>query len=320
VADSIGPIITSAQVVERPGPGIDTIYVAFSEAVQQQSLVGASLIILRNGVSTPITIDAFKPLSGGVFSVSLNAGSLPPQAGDSLRINPAGPLRDQVGNAANVNNRPVLLGVKQIPAGVVAAWYVDRDSGSADGVVDAVIVRFTKKVGLQDLSFLVDWGYPIHGERYPRAARLSYYGDSTTVSVSLINAFSTPPGIKTDGAMRVTPYFSSFPGISQNFPVADSAAPVIDSAVYYVNSVTLASCDTLKVAFSEPVNISQSVNPFLLSGKSASSYIFTLSRIGGAGAVDLFLRFSAGQRFAADRRLDMDRRKRSGRNFRTVAE
>jgi hypothetical protein len=88
--------------------------------------------------------------------------------------------------------------------------------------------------------------------------------------------------------MRVTPYFSSFPGISQNFPVADSAAPVIDSAVYYVNSVTLASCDTLKVAFSEPVNISQSVNPFLLSGKSASSYIFTLSRIGGAGAVDSF--------------------------------
>jgi len=40
VADSIGPIITSAQVVERPGPGIDTIYVAFSEDVEQQAWSG----------------------------------------------------------------------------------------------------------------------------------------------------------------------------------------------------------------------------------------------------------------------------------------
>jgi hypothetical protein len=295
VADSIGPIITSAQVVERPGPGIDTIYVAFSEAVQQQSLVGASLIILRNGVLMPITVDAFKPLSGGVFSVSLNTGSLPPQAGDSLRINPAGPLRDQVGNAANINNRPVLLGVKQIPAGVVAAWYVDRDSNRADGVVDAVIVRFTKKVGLQGLSFLVDWGYPITANNVSGAAVSYVNGDSTMVSVSLINAFSTPPGIKTGGLMQVTPYFSSFPGVSQNVPAADSAGPVIDSAVYYVNSATLASCDTLKVVFSEPVNISQSMPPFMLSGKSGVPYVFTLSKTGGSGAVALFCVSSPGK-------------------------
>jgi hypothetical protein len=55
-ADSIGPIITAAQVVERAGGAtIDTLYVTFSEAIKATSLKGQSLILIKNGTPTVVS-------------------------------------------------------------------------------------------------------------------------------------------------------------------------------------------------------------------------------------------------------------------------
>jgi hypothetical protein len=108
------------------------------------------------------------------------------------------------------------------------------------------------------------------------------------VMISLKNAFATSPGIKTSGPMRITPYFTLFPGVVQNSPAADSAAPVIDSAIYYVNSGEPGACDTLKVVFSEPVKIASPADPFLFSGKSTVSYTLTLTPVTITGAVAKF--------------------------------
>ena len=270
VSDSIGPVITSAQAVERLSKGVDTLYIAFSESVVEQTLIGASLILIHNGISTAVSITAYQKLSGGVYSAVLDTASPAPRAGDSLRINPAGPLRDQIGNAAHPLNRPVLLGIKQIPAGVTAAWYVDRENGRADGIVDAAVVRFNKKVSLQDLSFLVDWGYPFTAKNV-RDSGLSYSGtDSMTVNVTLKNAFSPSPGIKTSGAMLVTPFFSSFPGVAQGVPAADSAAPVIDS-VSLISDPNCGAIDTLLVYFSEPILLTSSTSPINVLSKTTNT-------------------------------------------------
>jgi hypothetical protein len=75
--------------------------------------------------------------------------------------------------------------------------------------------------------------------------------------------------------------------------VADSAAPVLESATYSVNSGAHPACDTLVVTFSEPVNTIQASSQFLLSGKSGQSYTFNLSTVASAGKTDTFCVSSA---------------------------
>jgi hypothetical protein len=260
VGDSIGPVITSAQAVERLTTGVDTLYIALSEAIAQQSLVGASLILIKNNVFFIDTVTSFQLISGGVYAVSLSAGSAAPKLGDSLRINAAGLLRDQIGNPAHPFNRPIKLGIKQVPASIVSGYYTDRD---ADGIVDTAIICFNKNVGLSDLSFMFDWGNNVLAANL-RDTCLSYVNnDSARVAVAIKNAFAPSPGLKTSGIMRVTPFFSLFPGATQNVPLGDSAAPVIKAASFLPDVGNGTSpCDTLKVDFSENVLISQNPSPF----------------------------------------------------------
>jgi len=285
VADSIGPIITSAQVVERAsGATIDTLYVTFSEAIAPASLKGASLILIQNGVPNVINVESAQKLTVSRFALALTSGTPQPQPGDSLRINPAGPVRDLYDNAANVLNPAVAITLKQIPPGIITAYYVDRDaSGAADGYVDTAIIQFNKKVALSDLSFQLDWGVGfdmtgITGDTISYAS-----SDSMRVAIALRLVYPYTGVLKTSGAMFVTTSFASFPGETRQAPVADSAAPVIDSAAYDVNTFAGGGCDTLRVVFSEPVNINQAFNPFMLSGKTAASYTFSLSPIAISG-------------------------------------
>jgi hypothetical protein len=131
VADSIGPIIAAAQVVERAtGSSIDTLYATFSEALQPASLIGASLILIKNNTPTVISIDSYQMLTPLRFALALASGAPQPQPGDSLRINPVGPVRDLYGNEAHQLNPPVVLTLKQIPPAILSAYYVDRSSVS----------------------------------------------------------------------------------------------------------------------------------------------------------------------------------------------
>jgi len=290
VFDSIGPVITSAQVVERLSKGIDTLYLALSEAVSAQTLSGASLTLIKNGVSYLDTVTAYQTLSAGVFTVSLSPGSTPPQAGDSLRINAPGPLRDLSANAAHPLNIPVVLGIKQIPAGVDSGYYFDRSENGADGIVDTAIIYFNKKVYLTTLSFLFDWGNNTITSNI-RDSNLSYKGaDSTTVAACIRGAFSPQPGIKTSGSMRVTPFFSSFPGATSNVAIDDSAAPVITAAAFLPDLSGAATlCDTLQVTFSEDVTIAPVPSPFnLLNLATGAGYTLTLAPIAVTGAIARF--------------------------------
>ena len=199
--------------------------------------------------------------------------------GDSLRINPAGPVRDLYGNAANALNPAVAITLKQIPPGIITAYYVDRDaSGAADGYIDTAIIQFNKKVALSDLSFQLDWGvgFDVTGITGDTVSYAS--SDSTRVAIALRLVFPYTGLLKTSGAMFVTASFGSFPGETRQAQVADSAAPVIDSATYYVNPVGRRRVRHPGVLFSEPVNINQALNPFLLSGKTAASYAFPFPR------------------------------------------
>jgi hypothetical protein len=102
------------------------------------------------------------------------------------------------------------------------------------------------------------------------------------MGIALRTVYPYTGQLKTSGPMLVTARFNAFPGEYRQATVADSAAPVIDSATYIYSTGASGACDTLRVVFSELVNAIQSQTPFLLSGKS-TSYAFTLSPIALAG-------------------------------------
>ncbi len=294
--DSAGPVITAAQAVERADPnGVDTLFVTFSEALQAASLKGASLILVKSTGPVVITVDSARQLLSNRFAVSLAAATPRPLPGDSLRINPAGPIRDLPGNAAHTLNPPVLITVKQIAPSIVDAWYVDRDAHGADGMVDTAIVRFNKKVSLSDLSFLLDWGSGLTGGDIKGDA-LAFAGSDSIVAIALQPSFPYAKYVRTSGAMMATASFASFPGESNNRQVKDSAAPVIDNATFIPDASLNELCDTLEVTFSEPANVGSGLKPFEFSGRTGISYEYDLSVI---SSKDNKFRFCI--KFASDR-------------------
>jgi hypothetical protein len=278
VFDSIGPVITSATAIERLENGVDTIYVSFSEPIQSRTLVGASLILIKNGVPNTIVVDTFKQVSGGMFVVALSTSSAAPKAGDSLRINFEGPLRDQLGNRAHPLNRPVPLATREIAPSLVSAYYLDRDSGIADGVVDIATIKFDKKVKLDGLSLVFDWGVNFPKVTVQSAAIAIVPGDSTAVTVNLKGLFSSKPLIKTSGNMNVMSQWKEFPGQPDNIRLQDSAGPVISTASYLLSGEIGSDCDTLLVFFSEPVSMAPQATPFkFLKRGDSASYMVTVS-------------------------------------------
>jgi hypothetical protein len=285
ISDSVGPLIMSASAVERIKNGVDTIYVSFSETINPQTIVGPSLILIKSGVPSVIVVDTFRQLSDSVYVISLDTGSAQPKPGDSLRINPAGPLRDKFGNPAHALNRPVLLGTKGIPPSILSAYYFDRDSGRADGIVDEAIIRFDKKADTAGLSLLFDWGSSVPLSTIQGADIAYLSADSTLISVNLKNAFPDRPHPKTSGVMYVTSQWKQWkkvPWQTDNAKVQDSAAPVISSASYLLGGEADGVCDTLVVFFSEPVTIKpgQNARPFkFFNGSIGSTYILSVSLI-----------------------------------------
>ena len=90
-------------------------------------------------------------------------------------------------NTPHLNNRPVPIAIKAIPAPIVSASYKDVD---ANGHVDLVTLTFAKSVTLTDCIIALDWGLG----RLDTAAqtRLSYAnpGVNTIVNVNTVQLFS----------------------------------------------------------------------------------------------------------------------------------
>ena len=278
ITDRVGPLIMSAQVVERLTAGtIDTLYVAFSEPIQASTLTGSALLLIKNGNPSTLSISAASSMGNNRFKLAVT-GTSAPQLGDSLRINPAGPIADVLNNTANLLNRPVVITLKPIPAAIVQAWYLDKN---ADGIVDAVDIKFNKNVSLSDVVVSLDWGNSNRADSIP-ASLLSFSGtDNLSIEISVRGAFNglTADSIKTSGSMNATVGYRSMPfDPTSTADVADSAAPVIISAKYYPSPNTN-GIDTLLVRFSEPVTSISSTTPFSLYSKNfQKSYSLVVDR------------------------------------------
>ena len=284
ITERVGPLIMSAQVVERlsSGLGTDTLYVTFSEPVQAASLAGNALILIKNGTTYELSIANATSITSTRFVLTVVSTTGQPQLGDSLRIDAAGPIIDALGNKANALNRPVVISIKTIPAPITKAWYLDKN---ADGVVDAVRIIFAKSVSLSDLVVSLAWGdvNPAYADSIA-ASRLSFFGGTDSIiEVNVQGAFKTisTDSIKTSGSMQATVSFISMPeDPAEGSAVADSAAPVIVSAKYFPGAIGTGagnSIDTLSVAFSEPVTaMSSTLPPFQLDTKSNALYTLSL--------------------------------------------
>lgn len=139
VSDSVGPLIDSARVRERFNPGADTLWVSFSERLAAGTLAGASLVLLKQGGSAPITLailSASDLAEGRRFRLAVaDLGANAPAEGDSLKISPWGPVTDAHGNLAHALNRPVPLGLKSVPKPPVLNVWLDRPlTGSMDSM------------------------------------------------------------------------------------------------------------------------------------------------------------------------------------------
>ena len=288
IKERVGPLAMTALLVERIGGGVgfDTLFVSFSEPIVPASLIGASLILKKGGVETSLTVSTqiAAPTATSPYRYQLVVtGPAAPAIGDSLRLTPGGPITDDdiadsLHNPPHLNNRPVPIMLKAVPAPILSAYYKDLD---ANGHVDQVTITFAKSVTLTDCIIALDWGLG----RLDTAAqtRLSFGdpGTNTIVNVNTIQFFSNLNTIKTSGNMQATVSYISIPGEFVFGTVIDSAAPVlIDTVRYYPGkplTETTSDLDTVVALFSENIAASIGATPFnLYSILTNVPYVFTV--------------------------------------------
>ena len=289
IADSVGPLLMSAVVVERIVPeGNDTLYISFSETVNFELIRGQTLTLLKNGVPVILNVLEAVPLGEVTRIVVENAGANSPAYGDSLKILASGTIRDQFSNAAHEDNRPVFIDISYIPASIVSSWYEDTD---ANGIVDLVSVKFDKKVTINDIRMVCLWVDPTNRTDTLMGADLQYDpADSTIVKANVAGKFTNASHVvnKTSGGMDLIVKYASYPDVEKKDNVLDKAAPVLTSASYYPGvamSDQVSAPDTLKVTFSEQVFSStfQKVPYLFLNIATGEGYSLSLDSLSYGG-------------------------------------
>ena len=265
IADSVGPLLTSALRVERDGAtGPDTFFLTFSEPLNEPAVIGKSLL-LKPAVSAETTLTVLSySVRLDTIIVLTEAVALPPADGDSLRISPAGPLVDQSGNHAHPLNRAVPVLIRKAAANVVEAYYCDRD---ADGIVDAATFITDRAIDMNECAVAITWIRGISASGLS-GARLQYgSADSTVLQVDLAGAFSAAVPVATGGLMTYRLTISSSTVTVRSGSCSDSAAPVLSSASFHPALFTAGPTgtlpDTLLVTFSEDIAGITSELPFL---------------------------------------------------------
>ncbi|KMQ49993.1 hypothetical protein CHISP_3082 [Chitinispirillum alkaliphilum] len=259
VIDSIGPLITSATLVERLTPGVDTIIASFSESINPESLRGETLLLRKAGFDYEIPLNVISAISedGRVRFIIEDNGELSPAEHDLLRFNPGSGVRDaRHGATVHPENRPVALNMRQVPPGIDSAFYYDTN---ADGIVDNVIIWLNKEENISNLTFTFSWTLgnttgEISGEAHS-------YGDNSVIAVNVRDAFNNSVDNQTSGNMTVTINSTDYDRAVTG-TVRDRAAPVITNAVYEFGEGEN-RIDTLTVVFSESVMENQlTATPF----------------------------------------------------------
>jgi len=273
--DGVGPGVISASLAENLSEAIDTLSIEFSEEIDYQALTETSLQLIRNsGIDTVTLSVSSASLSGmnrAMVIVSASNG-IRPQAGDLLRLLPGvqgGSVIDKSGNKPHLLNQPVVIGAK--PATLTGGWYVDE---TADGIVDAVYMQFHRSAVLDDIRFSLSWSGPQRLNAIT-SENFSHGTNDAIVKVTLPDSFQVGTGIKTSGSMFLLVESISFPDLYWTIEAADSAAPVISSAIIHPGVILESQDvvpDTLEVSFSEEVMIADNTNPFILFQPPSSDY------------------------------------------------
>ncbi|MCW8966875.1 MAG: hypothetical protein OQK82_09360, partial [Candidatus Pacearchaeota archaeon] len=154
IDDSVGPLLASATLIERVSAGDDSLVITFTESVPMD-IAGASLILIQGGSEINLNVSTSGLYSDGKSIVAvIPEGTAVPAEGDSLRINPAGPVIDDEGNHAHLKNRPVVITLSKVPPSILSAVYQDQNG---DGIVDNVKITFNKAVDLNAMFLSVEF-------------------------------------------------------------------------------------------------------------------------------------------------------------------
>jgi hypothetical protein len=288
IYDSVGPLLMSANLIERNGPGADTLYITLSESVTSSLFAGQnSLLLIKHQGQTqvPLNVLSAVKIDNAIRLVVADAGANSPEGGDSLKILPGGTISDQFGNAAHPDNRPVPITVSAIPPEILSAYYEDVD---ANGIVDRVTISFNKAVDISVLGVALRWGLPANPTKGVLSGDLLSYADANVdsiVQVNVIGQFTFPEHTKnhTSGPMDATVTFTNFQGIEKNSTVADRAAPVLADSVLIApgekDQEGKSAPDTLIVYFSENVTAMVASNQPYKFWRNGTSYSLTLRQL-----------------------------------------
>lgn len=272
LADSDGPLLTDAILLEDTDKNTDTLFLLFSEAITDTSIIGKSLELLNDGTRHNLTVSSYMHIKDTLRVVIKTENDFSFTENDSLRINPSGPLRDRNNNKAHEQNRPVVIKLRKSAAIVLHACYKDTN---ADGTVDNAEIVFDRSVSGSNVEMVFSWANNLQTKKID-SSRITLSDDGKFATVDLKNAFNKDISCRTSDNMLLDVQFEEFPSITRSATVYDSVAPVIYSASLKLSSQTDEEfIDTLTVTFSEDVKTMESIEEFkLFSMVFNSSYRF----------------------------------------------
>lgn len=261
-ADSVGPLLKDAIMLERVGSDQDTFLLTFTEPVKDILLNGKSLSLIKTGGKYLIDAKLIQT-RGDTFVVTVSVqDSMHPAPGDSLQIFSSGPVMDNYGNHARLDNRPVLIRVRKSPANILKSFYLDKD---ADGTIDEAQIEFDRIVDNSDITTVFQWANNTSTGLLD-IKRFRHGNSESVVIVDLTGAFNKNIEKTTSGMMNVTVEYKQFPSVKKIQAVEDSAAPVLISALYAPGTSTQNSdtpdADTLYAEFSEEISSINTDLPF----------------------------------------------------------
>ena len=277
--DGIGPQLQSAVLIENNNPAKSMVLVTFTEQVQPQRVLGQTILGIIAGRTDTITFTVDSSIARGsdsVFDLHAVSGAAYLSVGDRIRLVPgSGGMKDLAGNTPHPRNPFVTIG-----QGTTLAQRAVYFDGNADGYVDTVIIYFGRPVSAPALVASFDWG----DSRTDTLGTpfLGYYrGDSSKIAVGINNKL-VPRILRTSSPMASTLFFRSFTEETQSLWVADSAAPVLMTAVFYPGAAIAGNSgmapDTIVVKFSELAQqFGQSTPLQFLKTQSNNLYSLSLS-------------------------------------------
>ncbi len=252
-ADSVGPLLKDAIMLERVGAAQDTFLLTFTEIVRDSSIIGKSLKLIKSDGRHSVEANLLQT-RGDTFVVVVSVqNNKRPSPGDSLQIESSGPLTDAYGNHARTDNRPAVIRIRRSPANIIRSFYLDSD---ANGVVDQAQIEFDREVDIKDINVSFVWINNIPTSTLNNS-RMKNGNSRSVVLVDLKDAFNKSVENITSGIMVVKVEYSQFPSVHKSHTVNDSAAPVLLSALYApgISSKTEnTEPDTLIAIFSEELD------------------------------------------------------------------